>query len=267
MPPRLGWKPDTGPLIVATPAATALYRAERYGAMRVALPKSSYDLVDKCVIRDQEDTSACVGFAITGAAHTRLRYLGFDPVLFSPLASYAIGRQKEGIYKGKPLPDEGSYPSLVVAGASEFGLCPEKAWPFDGDHKSRVTQEVNVDTFQKASQFRLSNYARISVSGDERLRLCMHAIAHGHPVPLGMMVGPAFMNFGPGRDPIGVEYNILGGHMTYLCGYEDDGKVLIGCNSYGKGYGRDGLYYIKAEKLLDPSTTDLYDFVISDARA
>jgi len=265
--PKLGWKPDLKEHIDEAPVAGPAYRSDRYGAARLSLPSSNYDLMRFCTIRDQEETSACVGFGTTGAVHCRLRSLGYDTEAFSPLSAYAIGRQLEGIYKGKPLPDDGSYPFLVVSGLKRFGLCPEHAWPFDRDHSSRVHQEVPFDVFQRASQFRLSSFARIDATGDARVKACMQAIAAGHPVPLGMMVGDEFVDYGPGKSPVGIETRNLGGHMTFLCGYEDDGEVFIGCNSWGKSWGEGGFYRIHRSKLEHESTSDLYDFIVTDKRA
>ncbi len=51
----------------------------------------------------------------------------------------------------------------------------------------------------------------------------------------------------------------IGGHMTYLVGWEDYGRVFIGNTSYGLSYGDNGFYRIFDEKLMHPSTTDLYN--------
>ena len=265
--PTFGWKKDLDVHIAETDVAGPAYRADRYGAPRIALPSACYDLMRFCKVRDQKGSSACVGFAITGAVYCRLHYLGYDCDLFSPIATYNIGRQLEGIYKGKALPDDGSYPFLVMNGCRKFGLVTEKELPFDSHWEERVTKEVPFDIFQKASQFRLHSFSRIAVSGDARIDTVMRAIAAGHPVPLGMEVGTVFQNYANGRDPVGREFNSLGGHMTFLCGYENNGEVFIGCNSWGKDWGDGGFYRITRDKLTDPTTTDLYDFVITDLRA
>ena len=264
---KLGWKPDLKEHIAETEIAGPSYRADRFGASRLSLPRECHDLMKHCFIRDQEETSSCVGFAVTGAAYCRLHYLGFQCGLFSPLSAYSIGRQLEGIYVGKPLPDEGSYPFLVMSGVRRFGFVGEQFWPFDRDHASRVHQEVPFDIFQKASQFRVSNFARIDAQGDARIQACKHAIAAGHPIPLGMEVGKKFADYGKGSDPIKPESDSLGGHMTFLCGYEKDGDVFIGCNSWGKSWGDDGFYRIHSSKLVDLTTTDLYDLTITDQKA
>ena len=262
--PSYGWKRDTPVHISSAEIATSAYRAERYGSYRLSLPSSHYDLMRYCHVRDQGDTSACVGFAVTGAAYARLRSLGYDCGPFSPLTAYSIGRQLEGIYKGKLLPDDGSYPFLVMDGLRKFGFAREEAWPFDRDVASRVRQEVPFDVFQQASQFRLSSFARIDVRGEGRTEACKRAIYAGHPVPLGMQVGRTFQDYSVGKDPVGIEMGDTGGHMTFLCGYEDDGEVFIGCNSWGTSWGDNGFYRITRAKLEDPSTTDLYDFIVTD---
>jgi hypothetical protein len=263
----LGWKKDLQEHILETDVAGPTYRSDRYGASRASLPSSCYDLMHFCRIRDQQQSSACVGFAVTGAVYCRLRSLGYDCGPFSPLTTYAVGRQLEGIYKNKPLPDEGSHPFLVMSGARRFGLAPESAWPFDSTYLERVTKEVPLDVFLKASQFRLSSFARIDATGQARVEACKHAIASGHPIPLGMEVGREFENYGPGKDPVGIEGDSLGGHMTFLCGYEDDGEVFIGCNSWGSSWGDKGFYRIHKSKLMDSTTSDLYDLIITDQKA
>lgn len=262
-----GWKRDLNEHVLEADVAGPTYRSDRFGAARLSLPSSSYALTRYCLIRDQEQSSACVGFALTGAVYCRLRSLGYNCGPFSPLSAYAIGRQLEGIYKNKPLPDEGSHPFLVMSGARRFGLVPETAWPFDAYYIDRVHQEVPFDVFQKASQFRLASFARIDAQGQARVDVCKRAIAAGHPVPLGMEVGKEFESYGPGKDPVGIEADSLGGHMTFLCGYEDDGNVFIGCNSWGASWGDRGFYRIHKSKLMDPTTTDLYDLIVTDQKA
>ena len=71
--PKFGWKPDTLAHINDCDVAGAVYRAERFGAARLTSSASFYDLMRFCAVRDQEETSACVGFGLTGAAYARLR--------------------------------------------------------------------------------------------------------------------------------------------------------------------------------------------------
>lgn len=261
--PSTGWKRDLPEHVRESERAGALHRAERYGVARTSLPRSVNELGRHCFVRDQGQASACVGFGITGAVYARLRYLGFGVGLFSAQACYSMAIALEGIHKGKPLPDEGSYPYLAMMGIRRYGIPEESAWPFD---INKIHQEVPFDVFQKASQFRVSSFARIDLEGDARVDACKRALANGHPIPFGMQVGREFMDYASGKGPIGVETDDTGGHMTFLVGYEDDGDVFIGCNSWSRGWGDDGFYRITRDKLTHSTTTDLYDFTITDAR-
>lgn len=265
--PKFGWKPDTAQHIAETPVFTSVMRAQRYGVSQ-KLP-SSVNLLGKHFFRrDQKLSSACVGFGLSGAIYARLHFLGFDVPLFSPLAIYGIGRQREGIFKNKPLPDNGCYPFLAMAGIMYNGIVYEKDWPFDQDYLSRVEQEVPFDIFQKASQFRVGGVHRIVQTGDALVETCMRALATAHPIPLGMMVGQAFSDYSRGKGPVDVETGPdIGGHETFLIGYEDNGDTFLTANSWGRDQGDEGVVRITRDKLTHPSTSDLYDFTITDQKA
>lgn len=261
-----GWKSD----LRAHIDECARTESIRSGAIEARLGKRlgvsplAVNLLGRHVdVRDQKFTSACVGFAIAGALQTRLTYLGYKPGRFSPLAIYAIARQLEGLYKNKPLPDDGSFPFLAMSGVKRFGMVSEDKWAFDDHVEDRVQKEIPIDVFSTASQFRISNFSRIDANGATRSKLCMAALAKGHPVLLGMQVGSEFERYQSGNDPIGAETTNTGGHMTYLVGYEDGGRVFIGANSWTRNWGDNGLYKIRSEKLEHESTTDLYEFVVA----
>lgn len=263
-----GWKPDLAEYVAQTSALGVDERATRFGVSR--LPRAtSKRMTRMCFVRDQIESSACVGFTIAGAAYSRLRFLGYEPELFSPIVPYNGARQMEGIYKGKPLPDDGSHPFLAFSFVRKHGLAHESVLPFEeSNYIERISEELDVDVFQKASQFRISNFSRIDETGDDRVDVVMQALASGHVVPLGMQVGREFRKYRAGLGPVGIETGPdTGGHMTFLVDYEDDGEVFIGCNSWSRDYGDDGFYRIHKSKLVHESTTDLYDFVVTDQKA
>lgn len=261
--PKLGWKSDRAEHIAATEVLGPVLRADRFGAAPVSFPKNFYDLTRFSRILDQEGSSACVNFVLTGSADCRLRALGYDPEPMSPSANYSVGRRKD-VGKGPKLIDDGSIPSLVFDSARQYGIPSAKAWPFD---MARINDDLPFDVFQKASQFRLSNFARIEARGSSRTPAVMHQLFAMHPVPLGMLVGRVFMDYRPNGDPVDIETSIEGGHMTYLVGWEDYGEVFIGNTSWGTGYGDNGFFRIRRSKLEHPSTSDLYNITITDQKA
>jgi hypothetical protein len=264
---RCGWKQDTARHI-DTLSVEGLVRHEglapKYGAAPARRP-SSYDALRRyCDVRDQKFSSACVGFSVAGAARARLRFLGYDVERLSPLAVYAEARQLQGDGMG----DSGCYPAMAMRAIRKFGLVTEDVWPFDDHYERVIEQEVPFDVFAAGSQFCVQSFSRIADEGKARVLACMDALLAGHPVLLGMQVGREFEAYAPGKPAVGVETGEdTGGHMTFLVGYEDDGEVFVGCNSWSKDYGDRGFYRIHRSKLEHASTTDLYDFVIAKARA
>lgn len=268
-----GWKPDLDDHITecrlgldGASSARCDEHNPRYGAS-ARMPKEYDGLSAFASYRDQRFSSACVGFTIAEATRTRLRLLGYDIGPLSALVPYAIARQLEGLYKNKPLPDDGCHPFLAMRGVRKHGLVVEALWPFGDDYEKMVTKEIPVDILSTASQFRVASFSRIEDEGEARVHACKAALLAKHPVLLGMQVGREFEAYRPGLGPVGIEVGNTGGHMTYLVGYEDDGEVFIGCNSWGRGYGDGGKYRIHKSKLTHASTTDLYDFEVAASAA
>ncbi len=257
---RFGWKPDTEDHISKTPVFEGFYAAQKLGLVRT--PREHSALTDFCLVRDQESTSMCVGFGLTGSARCRLHSIGIPCEPFSPQALYGLTLMAMRPNKSDPLIDDGCYPFVAASILYDFGLCPERLYPFN---PHTVTKEVDLQTVMSASQFRLQSFRRIAARGSERVTMCKRSIAAGHPVPLGMLVGDEFQAYTSSKDPVGIETGPdTGGHMTFLCGYEDDGEVFIGCNSWGTSWGDKGFYRIHRSKLEHPSTSDLYEMVITE---
>lgn len=264
---RLGWKKDTDGHVEGL-ASEGLVRhdalAPKFGARAASRP-SAYDGLSKfCDVRDQKFSSACVGFATAGAAYARLRLAGYEVGRFSPLAIYTEARQLEG----GALEDGGCFPSMAMRAVRKFGLVSESVWPFDEHYEKLVLAEVPFDVFAVGSQFCVTAFSRIADEGERRVQACIASLLAGHPVLLGMQVGKEFEAYQRGRGPVGVETGEdTGGHMTFLTGYEEDGEVFVGCNSWSRAWGDNGFYRISKAKLMHESTTDLYDFEVAKVKS
>lgn len=255
----LGWKPALPQHI----ASTSFTDVGKFGIMRAApLPRETNNRACNPLIRDQSGSNMCTGFGFTGAAHSRLKILGFNPPPFAPRLPYTVGRMLARSSRRERLIDDGAYPDLVAMGIMEFGFVPETQFPFTDDPEA-VNEEPDLLTLSRASQFLLQNFTRIAETGEHRARAVMEALSVGHLVPLGMMVGSKFMDH-KGDFPLDLEDQdtIMGGHMTYLIDYEGNGEVFWGVNSYGTGYGYKGLYQITRRRLMHPTTSDLFDMVV-----
>lgn len=210
-------------------------------------------------IRDQGQTSSCVGHAIGTAADTRLRKLGFmntpDP---SRVAIYTFARAMGRSSGSKKLVDDGSQPRLAMKGIREWGTPSEKDWPID---QATINDELPWDVMQKASAFRISQWHRIDSLGHGRVEDICNAIAQGYPVVFGVDVDDNFMNYsGKGAVAAPDPSNSYGGHMMCLVGYttENSERIFRGVNSWGTGWGDGGLYWAHEGFIKDVTAGDFY---------
>lgn len=258
-----GWKPDSHE-VAAKAERFNRRHPSLYGARD--LPVRTSGKLSKLVdVRDQVDSEGCVGFSMTGACLVRLRSLGFNPPRFSPLAVWALARMLMRTDKQTPLYNEGCFPYFGAFALKEFGIPLESDFPF---RMSDYEREPDLDVFQKASQFRVTHFLRVNETGEDRVEAVMRALAHERPICLGMSVGRQFSTYRKGLGPVAPDPgNEPGRHMAFLTDYEDAGDTFVGCNSWGKEYGDEGLFRISRDKLKASSTTDLYEVVVTEQKA
>ena len=238
------------------------YKARLLFGARRGLPMESLELVGCLVgVKDQGDTSSCVGQAISTAIDARLRRTGrWDAPRASSLAVYTYARALERAAASDSLLDMGSYPRLAMKGLREWGVATEDRWPFD---LTQVNAELPWDVMQQSAAWRVTSWWRIDSTGKERVEDVCQALAAGYPVVFGTEVDAAFMAY-DGKGPLqaGDRAHTLGGHMMCLLGYttENGARVLRGVNSYGLGWGDRGLFWAGEGFVMDPAASDFYVF-------
>jgi len=253
-----GWKPDTSDFI----QKTARFGLPHIGfGAPLLVPKSVDLLTEHARFLDQINSDGCVGFGFVGSIETRLRFLGYNPVPFSPQGVWTMPRQMSRVSAFEPLRNEGTHPYLASYCIRTFGIPTEDEFPFDPND---LTKEIDFDTLGRASSFRLDGFSRIAERDDQLVEMIKQLLAAGHPVPYGSYVGRKYMDWKTGQDPVGVEDGdpVGGGHFIYLTGYEDDGNVFRSVGSYGKGHGDNGTVLIAREKIVAASSSDFYNMTI-----
>jgi C1A family cysteine protease len=236
--------------------ADALFGA----AVRVPKEFSLEQYIGK--IRNQEQTSSCVGHGIWAAIQIREKILGLTSGECSPLGLYALARTLGKLTKAEKLKDDGSYPRLAMKAIKEWGVPLESKWPFD---PTLVNEELPWDVLQQASGTKVSAWYRVDGIGQGRVNSLMQAISKGYPVCFGTEVDAVYEDWN-GKGVIGPRQGrSFGGHFTTLVGYrtERDGRVSFQFQqSWGAGWGAGGLGWLCEERITMLESRDFYVMVL-----
>jgi len=254
-----------------------------FGGGALKAPPSAMELTNSLPpIRNQGESSACVGFAFQFAIDTRLSYLQKLQEPHSPLGLYSYGRMAALHDMGPKtkLVDEGSQPSLVVAAAMRWGLTTEASWPFKIEEINSVPP---VDVLQNASAFVPSGLYRVGGQGVTRLRAVKHALANHYPVPFGTVVDSAFEDY-TAKHPAkskkqGIAYVSQASrtgpqdlHMLCIVGYEEaddapDGVRFLIANSWGTDWGWRGFAWAGPDFITDDRARWFYTVTLESREA
>ena len=220
------------------------------------LPES-VDLTDHLPgIFDQGSTNSCVGWAVCTASYVRAKAAGLQNVYYpSPMALYALGRARLTGSPKVPLVDRGSQPRSVLAAAATWGLIPETAYGFD---PAKINQRPTWRAIDAGVGFRLKEYYWVLTHGHARVLDAKRALANGYPVIMSVAVDPSFedhMTIAIGKPTT----QIRGYHMITLVGYRPgtSGTVFQVANSWGTGWGSNGLGWLSEERLTDLTTNSI----------
>lgn len=192
-------------------------------------------------VLDQGSSSSCVGHGTATGIATSCAVAG-APLTFvpSPAGIYvnAVALERGDPLAG-PLKDEGSMPALAMRGLTEFGIRPllPTGARTDVVQGGGVLPEPVLSELELAGDYLYVGWYEIGNADEAR-----QAIAAGAPVGVGTYVDSSFMNWTPGRAPIGrmnEDDPNGGGHWTVLLGSEA-GSFFWLRNSWGPGWGDAG---------------------------
>lgn len=230
------------------------------GASPLPLATSNRQFFDPSMggpgIQDQGSTGRCEGFAHSGAITTRFAIQRKPIARVSPTGIYTVARMISRLPNADgtlpPLTDDGTEPSLVVAGLSEWGVCSAKTWGDDPDDPSKVNDEPTPQQLEAAGEFTLLGAYFMRSSGDQFLRDLMTALAAGYPCTGAIAASSAeFEGYSGGvLGPLDDDVD----HATLFLDYSWDGAnlaslVVTAANSWGIGWGEAGFYRCNADFL------------------
>lgn len=189
---------------------------------------------DKCPdVRDQGNVGSCTGFGIGGMAWAVAKINNFAGEIYSPTWLYNGARFIEGTLDQ----DVGAYPEDVLKWALTNGLLFEHFWPYNplaldktAPGSTRMAQAIK---YPKFTVYRVDN-------GADGI---MAALAEGHPVAIGSPWPSSWMNCPDGLLPTPIATTpSVGGHETFLYGYDKAANTFFGQNSWGASWGLSGRY-------------------------
>lgn len=209
-------------------------------------------------IRDQGSAGTCTGQAVVNAyaAAERTRwnpatnswdYLNFQP-WHSALFVYAAARIKDGSFAEG---DCGESIRNTIKAASEFGVCHESLWPYD---VAKVNVRPPKRAWNAALKSQVESYRAVEIdfdqvcaaifNGEQRL-----AVTFGHMVHERFDATPKSGIVPMPRRGWIYRDKPLGGHAQVLVGFDRKKRLVRGVNSWGTGWGDNGLCWFPWEYL------------------
>jgi hypothetical protein len=199
-------------------------------------------------VRDQGRVGSCVGHGIGGNITARAIELGTFKEWFSPTWIYNGARYIEGDL----TEDNGCYPRDALDWLLKKGCLLEHLWPYDPNNLDQRAPSSSLD--HEAAKTPLIAYYRVDNGVDG---ICS-AIASGFMVSIGTPWFKKWMNpmpswqclwkNVPGALPKVTPLDkVVGGHETFLYGYNRTLKLFYGQNSWGVLWGSGGRYAMPFE--------------------
>jgi C1A family cysteine protease len=229
------------------------YRDITYKGVVKKLPKS-VDLTEgQSPIKDQGTLGSCTANSLAGI-------LEYNEPKDSPLVElsrlfiYYIEREYEGTIKS----DAGAMIRDGIKMLAKFGVCPEDMWPYIIE---KFADKPLKKCYKEALKRKITSYATM-----DSLQEFKQCLADGRPFSFGFTVYESFMNGDVAKTGIlqmpEPGEGVMGGHAVIGVGYDDEKQVIKVRNSWGKGWGDKGFFYMPFA-YTEKSLSDDYWTIIS----
>lgn len=226
-----------------------------FGASNATYPSSEMrmlDFVDR--IRNQQRSSACVGFANARVIHVRAQALLADhpdkwvPEYPSELGIYDMAREEDLYGPEGVLFDMGSDPALAIQALEKRGVPRESSLPFPEcdatgnpiDPRAFATR-MPFDVLEEAADYKVTGVGLLD--GDDPNQVANDSkvlLSSFQPFAIAIQVDEAFENY-DGTKVLGPpQGHIYGGHDICILAYEGD--YAWGINQWGINWGYRGLF-------------------------
>jgi C1A family cysteine protease len=199
---------------------------------------------------NQGAIGSCVSWGTEAAVAQKRFRAKMEPLDASNLFIYWIARDMMG--PGFTTIDSGTTVRAALKAWQKTGAPAEAIWPYD---ITRFADRPSDEAFKKAEACLLKGYSQVTAAGDivRSVKAAIHrygGVVAGYPVPKVLME-PEVAKTGVMPMPK-AKGEILGGHCSFFCGYDDEKKVpgqsgpgaLLVRNSWGPDWADGGYFWM-----------------------
>lgn len=243
-----------------------LFRATPFFARNVKLPPRvdlRENLAGPLDIYDQGPWGSCVSHSVSNSLKFVVTNQLIDanpnndvPLTFRPSRFFVYWNARK---KAKLPPDEDTGVGIrdAFAAVSEYSVCSEDLWPYDGKN---IFKEPPPEAYKDAEKH--PNFVSLRLSQDAyALKLCLH---QGYPICVGLQLYDSFLSEEVAKTgivpmPDVEKENCAGGHAVAIIGYEENSAdttaddVFLVLNSWGPEWGDHGVCRIPLQYILNPN--------------
>jgi C1A family cysteine protease len=193
---------------------------------------------------DQGELGSCTGNATARAIAYARAMQGLPEFTPSRLMLYYDARKIEGT----TAIDAGASIRDVIKGAAASGAAPESAWPYD---PAAFATGPPPAAYAAATKDEALGYRAVP----QTLDAIRATLAGGDPIVFGFTVyesfeGDEIAKTGNMAMP-GDKEAVVGGHAVFACGYNDDSRTILVCNSWGSAWGASGYFRMPYEYITN----------------
>lgn len=228
---------------------------------RQGLVRTSERRLDTLIghVRDQGNTSSCVGHACVAALELLYAVAGRPIAPRSPDHAYYVAREVDGFQRE----DGGAYIRSCFKAGRRVGFCSEARLPL------RSAEHINERPPQEAENegIVLADFAYERITGGTEAVL--DALQSGHPVVMGANVTSTFVACSSSATiPAPKQGDVRrGGHAFLLCGYDGFGARIRMLNSWSRGWGDDGFAWLDPRWCSESEASDVIALVATPEAA
>jgi C1A family cysteine protease len=212
-----------------------------YSAPMMVMKKlpSKIDLTSKCPpVYNQGQIGSCTANALSAAFEFDRKKQKLQDFMPSRLFLY----YNERVLQNTVNSDSGAFIRDGIKTLNVNGICPEKEWPYD---VTKFAQKPPQKCYADALKCNIKSYQRLNNTNLSQLQSCL---SEGFPFVFGFTVYESFESqqvAKTGMVPMPTpKEKVVGGHAVMAVGYDDTRQVAIVRNSWGKGWGVKGYFYM-----------------------